>query len=112
MSEITSRRRGEILRKIFEILLTHPDGLKGRSVLANVEQELGLTGFERSEYPNRPEVRRFERIAHFCTVSTVKARWVAKERQKWVLTDLGREAFDRFSNPEQVAQEASRLYRA
>ena len=89
MSEITRKRTGELQRKIFEVLLAHPEGLKSTVVLADVERELELTAFEKSDYPNRPGVRRFERIARFSTIAPVKADWLVKEKGKWRLTDPG-----------------------
>lgn len=54
MAEITAKRRGEMVRKAFEILLEHPDGLRAKEVLERAEKSLTLSDFEKSTYPNRP----------------------------------------------------------
>ncbi len=112
MAETSVRRQGEIVRKVFEVLLPHSDGLDARAVLANVERDLDLTSFEKSDYPNRPGVRRFERIARFSTIAPVKAGWLSKEKGTWVVTERGRDAYSLLTDPEDFAHEMSRLYRA
>jgi restriction system protein len=52
MAEITPERQGQLVRKAFEVLMRHPDGLPAREVIAQVEKELGATPFEQSYYPN------------------------------------------------------------
>jgi hypothetical protein len=36
--KITRRRRGELIRSLFEVLLPHPDGLLESQAIAEVEQ--------------------------------------------------------------------------
>jgi restriction system protein len=80
MAEITRRRQGELVRGIFEILLVEPEGLRARDVLERLEQVVPPTEFERSNYPNRPNVRRYEKIARFSTIGPVKAGWLIKNK--------------------------------
>ena len=61
MPEVTRHRQGEIVRKVFEVLLEHPDGLAAREVIAEVERRMKLTAFEISTYPNNPMARRFDK---------------------------------------------------
>lgn len=111
MAEITVRRSGELVRAVFEVLLPHQDGLPAKEILARVETLLPPTDFERSDYPKRPGVRRFEKIVRFSTIAPVKAGWLLKDKGYWKLTDEGRRAFERLRDPEAFAREASRLYR-
>jgi hypothetical protein len=114
MAEITKQRQGEIVRAIFKALLATPRGLKPDEVFALVEKDLGLTEFEQSEYSNHPGVRRFERIARFSTISSVKAGWLLKsdaENTQWRVTPEGQAAFEQFSSPEDLMDEANRLYK-
>lgn len=111
MAEITLYRTGELLRKVFEILLPHPEGLPAKTVLEKVEQSVELSDFEESTYPGRPGVRRFEKIIRFSTISPVKAGWLVKNKGQWLLTDEGRRAFEEFTDPEAFSREAKRLYR-
>ncbi len=111
MAEITRRRVGELQRGVFRILLDFPDGLPAREVLERLEQIVQLTEFEKSDYPNRPGVRRFEKIVRFATIAPVKAGWLIKSRGRWTLTDEGREAYQKFQDPEKFVREGGRLYK-
>lgn len=110
MSEINNKRNGEIVRAAFSVLLNHPEGLPARDVLKQTEKQLTLTEFEKSDYPNRPGVRRFEKITRFATIAPVKAGWLVKGRGRWVLTDDGKNALARFKDPEEFYRQAVDLY--
>ncbi|RMG53055.1 MAG: Mrr restriction system protein [Acidobacteria bacterium] len=111
MAKITRRRSGELIRGVFEILLRHPDGLRAKEVLRQLEELVPPTAFEASTYPNRPNVRRYEKIVRFATITVVKAGWLIKSKGLWSLTDEGRAALERFTDPEAFNREARRLYR-
>jgi restriction system protein len=108
MANVTLRRTGELLRRVFEILLRHPEGLRAKEALAALEAEVPLTEYERSEYESGG--RRFDKIVRFATVDAVKAGWFAKSKGIWSITEEGKRAFDRFSDPEAFYREAVRLY--
>lgn len=111
MAQVTHRRGGELLRKVFEILLDHPDGLPGKEVLERAAQSLTLTEFEKSTYPSKPTVRRFEWLVRFWSINPVKAGWLLKSKGQWALTEEGKKAFRQFEDPEKFAREAIRLYK-
>lgn len=111
MAEITSKRSGELIRGVFQILLQHPDGLPAKEVLRRLEQLVPPTEFENSTYPKHPTVRRYEKIVRFRTIAPVKAGWLIKNKGTWSLTDEGRSAFQRFSDPEDFIRESWRLYK-
>lgn len=111
MAEITRRRSGELVRGVFQILLKYPDGLRAKDVLARLEKVVPPTEFEASTYPSRPNVRRYEKIVRFATITVVKAGWLVKNKGWWSLTEEGRAAFEKFADPEEFNREAERLYR-
>ena len=111
MAEITRKRAGQLVRKVFEILSRHPEGLAAHQVLTQVEQELPPTEFERSFYASQPNVRRFEKIVRFHTIAPVKAGWMTKDKGSWAITDAGRKAYAEHSDPAEFTREADRLYR-
>ena len=111
MAEITRRRSGELVRGVFQILLDVPDGLRAKDVLQRLPQVVPPTEFEQSTYPNRPQVRRYEKIVRFSTITSVKAGWLVKNKGQWSLTDEGRAAYEKFKDPEEFSREAGRLYR-
>lgn len=111
MAEITRQRVGELVRGVFRILLDHPDGLQAKEVLSSLEDLVPPTDFENSHYPKNPSVRRYEKIVRFSTISPVKAGWMVKDRGQWSLTEQGAQAYREFTDPEEFAREAARLYR-
>lgn len=111
MAEITRKRVGELQRGVFKILLDHADGLPANEVLERLEKVVPPTGFEKSDYPNRPGVRRFEKITRFATIAPVKAGWLIKSKGRWTLTDEGKKAYAQFQDPENFVREGGRLYR-
>ena len=95
MAEITARRQGELLAGVFQVLQKHPDGLGAKDVLRRVSEIVPPTPFEAAEYPNRPGVRRYEKIIRSSTVPFVKAGWLVKTKGTWTATDEGLTAFDK-----------------
>lgn len=112
MSNITRRRSGELVRGVFRVLLDHPDGLQAREVLRRLVAQVPPTPFEETIYPTQPNTRRYEKIVRFSTIGAVKAGWLVKEGGIWHLTDEGKDAYARLSDPEEFYREAGRLYRA
>ncbi len=111
MPEITRRRQGELVRGVFTILKNHPEGLPAKEILKLLEKEVPPTKFESSTYPSRPDIRRFEKIVRFSTITTVKAGWLVKDKGQWLLTDAGKKAYETFSDPEKLYLESVRLYK-
>lgn len=111
MAEVTVRRRGELVRAVFEVLIEHPDGLPAKDVLQTVANRVKLTDFEKADYPNRPGMRRFEKHVRFASIKAVKAGWLLKKKGEWTLTEGGRAAFKKYIDPEQFEREAGTLYR-
>jgi restriction system protein len=110
MPEITRRRTAELLRKLFEILLQHPDGMAARDALATLEAAVQLTEYEGGTYESGQ--RRFDQIVRFATVDTVKAGWLLKDKGRWTVTEAGRQAFTSHPDPDVFYRRAAQLYRA
>jgi restriction system protein len=99
------------MRGVFQILLPQPDGLPFKNILEPLEKLLPPSAFEQSTYPNKPNVRRYEKIVRFATIGPTKAGWLVKNKGVWSLTDEGRTAFQGFRDPDAFMREAGRLYR-
>src|SRR3954469_6238025 len=112
MAEITRERQGEIVREVLAVLRLHPEGLQARKVISEVETRLGLTDFEKSDYPSTPGVRRFDKILRFNTIPAVKAGWLLKSKGVWTITVEGEEALQKFTDPAEFIRESVRRYRA
>ena len=89
MAEITAHRKGELVRGVFKILIDNPDGLQAKKVIQKLEQLVPPTDFEKTTYPDKPNIRRFDKIVRFSTIPTVKAGWLLKEKGIWTITELG-----------------------
>ena len=111
MAEISLKRSGELVRGVFRILLDNPEGLPAGEVLERLAQVVPPTDFEKSEYPNRPGIRRYEKIVRFATIAPVKAGWLVKSKGPWILTEEGRRAYQQFPDPEKFQRESGRLFR-
>ena len=109
MAEVTRRRTGELLRKLFEILMASPDELKAQDALTVLANKVSLSEYEAGDYPSGG--RRFEKIVRFATVDVVKSGWLLKNKGQWSVTDAGRSAYKKFTDPEVFYKEAARLYR-
>ena len=100
-----------MVRKVFEILLAHPEGLPAKDALALTAKALTLTPFEAADYPNRPGVRRFEKILRFSTIPFVKAGWLTKTKGMWAVTDEGKAAYADHPDPAEFMRAAVTRYR-
>lgn len=111
MGQFTRKRQGQIVRRVFEMLEDRPEGMPANEVLAGLARQFDLTPYEAEDYPGRPGVRRFEKLVRFSTIAPVKAGWLVKSNGRWILTEAGSEALERYPDPEQFVLEASSLYR-
>lgn len=110
VAEITSKRRGEILRGIFHILYKEPHGMRAKDLLQQLETVVPPTPFENDLF-EKTKLRRYEKLARFHTIPTVKAGWLVKEKGVWSLTDEGRKAYEHYTDPEEFERKAITLYR-
>lgn len=97
------------MRKLFDILLQQPDGLRGRDALAKLAAEVKPTVYEAGNFESGG--RRLEWIVRFATIDAVKAGWLLKNKGQWTVTDAGKSAFAKYKDAEQFYREAVRLYR-
>jgi hypothetical protein len=107
MVRTTRKRTGELVRKVFEILLAHPQGLAPEAVLRLIEQSLHLTEFERGIHPSL--FKNYELIARFGTIAPVKAGWLISNNGRWCVSEEGKRAYARYDDPERFMIEAGRL---
>lgn len=109
MSNTSKRRTGELIRKLFEVLRTQPDGMRAADALAALEQRVALTEYEAGDYETGG--RRFEKIVRFGTVAPVKAGWLVKQKGIWTLTPDGEAALQAYPDPEQFTHAVRQLYK-
>jgi len=109
MADVTRVRQGEYLRGVFGVTMTHPEGLRARDVLNELANRLTLTPFEQTEYETGG--RRFEKLVRFATIPAVKAGWLVKDRGTWIITEEGRTAYEKISDPAEFLRESVRHYK-
>lgn len=110
MAETTKLRMGQIVQAVFQVLVKYPEGLQVRTVISEVEKILPLTEYERNSYPDRPGLRRFDKIIRFSTIGAVKAGWLVKSKGIWTLTGEGQGALATYPDPLSLVQEIVRRY--
>lgn len=110
MAEITRKRTGELLRRVFAIVMPHGDGMQARDVLHELRETMQLTDYELGEYDSGG--LRVDKIVRFATVDCVKAGWLAKQKGRWIITEEGRQAYKKFTDPEEFYKRAVKLYNA
>ena len=111
MPQITVHRAGEIQQRLLGVLASVPEGLQAKDALERVASSLILSDFEKAEYPNRPGVRRFEKLVRFSTIPLVKAGWMAKNKGIWTITDEGRASLKQYPDPESLRKASVAKYR-
>jgi restriction system protein len=82
MPEITSPRPSGHVRKLFEILCQHPDGIKAGDALQKLAASVEMTPFEQGFYASG--TRRFEKIIRFATIECVKGGVAFKKQRRLV----------------------------
>lgn len=111
MAEITSQRIGEIQLTVLKLLASNPEGVRAKDVIARCAEQMTLTPFEQSEFPDRPGARRFDWILRFKSIPLVKAGWLVKSGGTWTITPEGKKALAEFKTPEAIRKASSAKYR-
>lgn len=91
--------------------IDEPAGLPAREVLHRLEKKVPPTPFEDADYPNRPGMRRRDKIVRFASIPFVKAGWLLKDKGTWSITSDGKDAYEKYPDPGDFIREARRLYR-
>jgi hypothetical protein len=107
MLKVTRERTGELVRKAFEILLAHPEGLTPDEVLKIIGQSFQLRKSERCTHPSLFE--NYELITRFGTIAPVKAGWLINSDGRWCVSEEGKKAYARYGDPEQFMIKAGQL---
>jgi len=111
VANLDRKRRGELLRAVFEVLVKYPDGLQAKTVLAETENRLTLTSYEAGHFETSGD-RRFEKLVRFQTLNAVKAGWMVKDKGTWTITPDGESALSRYADPTEFMAAAEAGYNA
>jgi restriction system protein len=108
MAEVTRKRTGELLRRLFEILENHPEGMQAGEAIREVKSSMVLTEYETGEYVSGGQ--RIDKIIRFATIDCAKAGWMTKHKGTWFITDEGKAAYQKHTDPEDFYRNAVKLY--
>lgn len=110
MAEITTARKGQLLRKLFELLMTYQDGLPASEAIRQLQTQIPLTEYELERVPSGAV--RYEVNVRFATTDLNRAGWLAKHKGVWTITEEGKAAYRKYTDPEQFYRQANKLYTA
>ena len=110
MADVTRRRTGELLLVVYKVLWDKPDGLPAKEILDTIPKKIKLTEYESGCYASTPNSPRYEKVVRFATIDLVKAGWLVKNKGRWFITEEGRQAYNKYTDPEDFYKEAVRLY--
>jgi len=106
------RRQGELVKGVLELLIENPDGLQAKEAISKLKAIVPPTSFEEGEYDSAPGVMRYDRDVRIATIPAVKAGWIVKTSTGlWSITDEGRKAFSKYSDPEEMMRDLQRIYK-
>jgi restriction system protein len=109
MADVTLDIVGELLRGMFELLWTRPDGLPARDILVSLS-DLPILADPESQYSSPGDISTKEKVLRLATLPLVKAGWLVKnDKGRWFITEDGRQACRTFPSPQDLYKEAVRL---
>lgn len=111
MSDIPTKRKGELVRAALGLLSKEPEGLHVQEVLERLRKVIPPTEFELGSYDTHPGTNKYDVNLRFATIGAVKGGWLQKTTKgHWTITDQGKQALKQFSDPEALMRESHRLY--
>jgi restriction system protein len=111
MAKVTAKRTGLFLREIMTLLEDKEEGMSAKDVLQHLGDKFQLTEYEKGSYASTPNEPRYTKIVRFATIDLVKAGWLVKSKGKWFITEEGKKAFAKYTDPEVFYNTAQKLYR-
>lgn len=110
MADVTLSRIGELLRSVFELLWTKPEGMLAKDIFVFLPEITQLTDYERG-YSPASNMPRYERIVRLAAIPLFRAGWLIKnDKGRWHITEEGRQACRRYPNAQELYKESLRLF--
>lgn len=109
MNDHSLEHAGKLIRGVVELLWRKSDGLSGSEVITRLHEVVNFTEYETGFAPSS-QYPRYARTVRLVTSPLFKAGWLTKtDKGQWHLTEDGRDACRRFSEPQDLYLEALRL---
>jgi hypothetical protein len=84
---------------VFEILLRHPNGLREKALMKELENSLPGDGSANGTRPANISGPVLEDAAYVATSGPIKAGWLARQDGVWTVTENGARAYARYRDP-------------
>lgn len=98
-------QKAKVLRSLIEILWHKPEGLPAREIIASIPRPAPAW----DEEPEVEDEVGYEMILRLMSIPIAKVGWMLKTRKgRWYLTEAGRQACKKFSNAQELYEEALR----
>jgi hypothetical protein len=107
MSEMTRKRRGGLLREVFDVVADHPNGIRAADVLATTAKRLEFT--EHAQGAHWDLAPAFDRLVRLEMMKAVRAGWMTMDNGTWTATEEGLAARTRYGDPDAFIEAAERL---
>lgn len=98
-----------MLQAVLTVIAVAPEGVQAKNVISQVREILPPTADEAGVYETTG-LPKYDKILRFATIGTVKAGWMVKSKGVWTITDDGRDALMKFSDPRQLMVQVNRMY--
>lgn len=105
------QRMGEHMRKLFEILIPHPEGLPRDVAVARLLDSITLSEHEAGIYASTGG-KRIDALISFATANFVRAGWLVKRHGLWRVTPAGLQALREFTDGGVFIRTATRIKNA
>jgi len=105
MNEPTPKRTAELLRVIFQVLWSKPDGLPARDVLEAVFRKIKIAD-EDHPLASGSFAPQYERNIRTTSNLLAEVGWLVKNKERWCLTDEGRAACRSIKNSDEIYNNA------
>lgn len=91
------------VRRIFEVLADHPEGLSSKTLW----EQLAVSQFGNGNGNSHTTVPSFEELSFAC-IGPIKAGWLQVQGNRWTLSAEGKHAYEQYADPQELLTEAGR----
>jgi len=110
IANVSSERIAELLQKLLFVLRDSSEPMQPCEAVNIVRSQVTLTPFEQSR--SSSGVDRFYNIFSFASIPLKKIDWLASINYRWLLTETGRHALEKYPDAMQFRNAANKQYRA
>lgn len=108
MADTSAERVGVLMDGLMRLLAEHPDGIRAKDALVELERRVPPTPYESGTYSDG--LPRFGKVVRFATIDLAKAGWITKQRGYWTITAEGQLALTAIPDAVERYKRARALY--